>query len=130
MKALVVINTTNYSEANTPGTLYLKPVNGNPKFFEGGLPKKARLMHPTIANSLGIKENKTYLVQIELKEVNEWGPQFNYTNLGEASFKDLMELGNSKADFSELDAAINKAQAAYDGVDVATAVPVEEDDKY
>ena len=40
-----------------------------------------------------------------------------------------MELGNSKADFSELDAAINKAQAAYDGVDV-TAAPVEEDGKY
>lgn len=52
----------------------------------------------TLAKKSGFECNKSYIVQISEKEANEYGRQFNFTNLGEVSgieiLKAAKELGN------------------------------------
>jgi len=70
----------------------------------------------TIAESLGIKENHTYMISVTEGEVDEtYGRQFNFTNLGEVSGVAILDayarLGNSVI------------------VDVTASVEVEDEDE-
>lgn len=91
--SIAIVNVTSWNtdniDKNGAKPLLLKAIAGNTI--------NKSVLAGTLAESQGFELNKTYMVQIDEKESNEYGRQFQFTNLGELKgvelIKAIKELG-------------------------------------